>query len=232
MTHRTNQELLRQVARREITPSDATEAMLRADFERSEEGDGPWVRLAWAFMIASFLVLGALLAAPADADGQAPRYTQADGLAAARGCVSESTWRGGSETQDCGGIIQVVESRRAPGEAFTAAIRRTMPRFFGGRTDRLWALHLPYGPITENPEGWPYAYGAAHHSAQWRTVMDRVRGYMLEGVALPCSPQPSSWLGRETDGHVLREHLDSGLWRESDCGGPTVNAFLYRVDVD
>jgi hypothetical protein len=162
---------------------------------------------------------------------QASRWTQDDGLLAAQACVSEATWDGASSTSDCGGIIQVVEARRGEHETFAAALRRTMPRFFGGRTDRIWALHLPFGPIVRNPEGWPYTYGAAHHSRQWAAVMARVHGYMREGVPLPCSPAPISWLGRETDGHVLADRLSSGAWLESSCG-ETRNAFIYQVDLE
>lgn len=201
-----------------------------------ETDDAELYRPSWverAALIAAIILIAVFLwdCFGAVGHGQAPRYSQADGLLAAQACVSEATWAGAATTNDCGGIIAVVEARRGEHETFSAALRRTMPRFTAGTTDRIWALHLPYGPITQNPQGWPYAYGARRHSDQWRAVVDRVRGYMLEGVALPCSPQPISWLGRRTDGHVLAGRLDSGHWRESSCGA-TQNAFLYMTDVD
>lgn len=221
----TNSEILQKIARRELTPEDATTIMLADD----ERRDGP-LHASWIEILSTIIAVVLIVAFFCGSIGhsQAPRWTQSDGLFASQACVHEADF---DSLGDCGGIIQVVESRRRSGETFSAALRRTMPRFTAGRTDRVWALHLPYGPITENPEGWPYTYGAAHHSAQWRAVVERVRGYMLGGVALPCSPQPISWLGRQTDGHVLAERLDSGRWRESSCG-PTSNAFLYLADVD
>jgi len=161
---------------------------------------------------------------------QLPRWTQADGLLAAQACVHEATWAGVS-TNDCGGIIEVVETRRREGETFSSALRRTMPRFTTGRTDRSWALHLPFGPITRNPEGWPFPVGARLHSSAWAGVMARVHGYMRDGVPLPCTPAPSSWMGPGPDGHVIAERLASGRWRTSECG-ETRNVFLYQVDVN
>lgn len=172
------------------------------------------------------LVLAALFITPARS--QAPRWTRADGLLAAQACVHEASF---SSLTDCGGIIQVVETRRAEGETFSAALRRTMPRFARGATDRAWTGELPYGPLTQNPAGWPFQVSARHYSSAWHNVVERVSAYMHELEPLPCSPEPSSWFGRRTDGNVLAEHLASGLWREAECG-ETVNAFLVRLDVD
>lgn len=214
----TTQEILQKVALRELTPERAAEIMLEPELPA-------WPSSAlWLLALAVLAAVG--LFWPGVGHSQAPRYTAADALDGSRACVSEATWLGGS-SPECGGIIQVVESRRHEGESFRSALHRTMPRFFGGRTDRLWALRLEFGPIRQNPEGWPYTYGAAHHSHDWHEVYERVTEYMNGTRPLPCSPQPSSWLGRETDGHVLADRLASG-WREVDCGGPTVNAFIAR----
>lgn len=164
------------------------------------------------------------------AHGQEPHFVRTDGLLAAQACVHEATW-GGARSGDCGGIIQVVETRRRPGETFSSALRRTMPRFARGATDRAWVSELPYGPLTRDPVRWPFRVPAAHYSDAWRAVLHRVSEYMHGLEPMPCTPAPSAWFGRRTDGNVLAARLDSGRWREADCG-ETANAFLYAIDVD
>lgn len=158
------------------------------------------------------------------------RYSRGDVLLAAQACVHEATWAGGTETVDCGGIVQVVLNRQNEGETFASALRRTMPRFFAGRSDRAWARHLTFGPMRENPPGWPYTtVSIRNYDASWRAVFVRTMRY-LEGVeALPCPDPVVGWMGRETDHRALERRLSSGFWRVSDCG-PSRNVFLYQYD--
>lgn len=184
-----------------------------------------------AFLVAATLSVAATLLVPVRLHAQTSAYTPADALLAARACVHESTWVGGAATNDCGGIIQVAEMRRRPTETFAQALRRTMPRFAAGATDRAWVLGLPAAPMTRNPQGWPFQVSAQHFDGAWHAVYARVVGYMRGREPLPCSPEPSRWFGRQTDGHHLAAALDSGMWREAECG-PSANAFLYGVDID
>ena len=166
------------------------------------------------------------------AAAQATRYSLADALLAAQACVHEATWAGGrGGTADCGGIIQVAEHSRAPGETFSSALRRRMPRFAAGTSDRAWVLGLPAGPLRVAPAGWPFRVPARHYAPAWSGVFARVSDYMHEREPLPCSPEPMGWFGRETDGDALAARLATGLWRESDCG-TTHNAFVYQIDPD
>jgi len=172
-------------------------------------------------------VLAALSFVVTPAQSQAPRWTRADGLLAAQACVHEADM---ISLNDCGGIIQVIENSRAVGESFSHALRRRMPRFAAGTTDRAWVSGLAWGPIT-TLEGWPFLVPARHYSDAWHGVLARVNAYMHGLEPLPCAPEPSSWFGRQTDGNVLAARLASGRWREAECG-ETRNAFLYAVDVD
>jgi len=190
-----------------------------------------WILLAAVLLAAAISDCGDRSSALAQGR---PRFTSDDGILAARACVHEATWAG-AVTNDCGGMIQVVETRRREHETFSAALRRTMPRFSAGRTARAWVLSLPAGPLTADPIGWPYPYEASTHAREWRGVYERVRDFMQGARALPCAPEPSMWFGRVTDSRALEARLSSGLWREAECGEGTArtrNAFLYGVDPD
>lgn len=164
------------------------------------------------------------------------RFTRSDRLLASQACAHEATFAG-AHTVDCGGILQTVMERRRPvryvghrrfpAETFERALARTMPRFYAGITGRSWTRFLPTGPIRDNPRGWPYAYEARHHNEEWLAVNLRVAGFMRGSEPLPCSPSPSRWFGRTTDGEALRETLAEGRWCEAICG-ESRNAFLTR----
>lgn len=192
--------------------------------------DGEDMREILTLMMAALVAMSAAHCGERTADAQPSRFTREDGLLAARACVHEATWAG-ARTGDCGGMIQVVEARRRDGEPFASALRRTMPRFSAGATARAWTLRLPAGPMHADPIGWPYPHAARVHDAEWLAVFSRVRDYMSGTLPLPCTPEPSAWLGRATDGDVLAARLATGFWREADCG-ETRNAFLYRYDPD
>lgn len=157
------------------------------------------------------------------------RYSRDEVLLAAQACVHEATWAG-AQTVDCGGIVQVVLNRQNEGESFAAALRRTMPRFARGVTSRSWARHLVFGPMAQNPPGWPYStVHIRNYDASWRAVFVRTMRY-LEGVeALPCPDPVVGWMGRETDHRALERRLSSGFWRVSDCG-ESRNVFLYQYE--
>lgn len=184
-----------------------------------------------AFLLAVALSIGAAFLVPVRLHAQETRFAPSDALLAARACVHESTWAGGSSTNDCGGIIQVAENSRRDGETFAQALRRRMPHFAAGTTDRRWVHGLPAGPLARDPQGWPFRVPAHHFDEAWHAVYSRVVGYMRGREPLPCSPEPTRWFGRQTDGRHLAAALDSGLWREADCG-PSANAFLYGIDPD
>lgn len=185
------------------------------------------------FILLSALAL-ALATVPVGAQDDAPerpydyRFTRGDLTLASQACVHEATWAGASITGDCGGILQVVMSRRHEHERFEDALRRTMPRFYAGATTRSWTRHLPFGPIRVNPPGWPYEYPASHHSEDWHAVNIRVSHYMRGEEALPCSPEPVRWFGRTTDHAQLVSALARG-WEEAECG-ESRNVFLYRPE--
>ena len=169
-------------------------------------------------------------AAPTRVLSQAPRFTPRDALEAARACVHEATWAGGvGGSADCGGIIQVVETRRRTDESFLSALHRTMPRFAAHSTDRSWVHFLETRVMRDNPPGWPFNVGVQHYDSAWHSVYRRVTGFMHGTEALPCEPDPVGWFGRETDSHALAARLATGLWREAVCG-ETHNAFIYPLD--
>lgn len=153
-------------------------------------------------------------------------FTDADVLYASQACVHEDSWSGGSRNNDCGAMIQVFMEVRRAGETFRDAIRRRMPRFAAGVTDRAWVLNLPSGPIRRSVEGWPYGYPARVHSDDWRSVVFRVHGYLRGSEPLPCEMPPVRWFGRTTDGEQLAAALEDD-WCEAACG-TTANAFLHR----
>lgn len=165
------------------------------------------------------------------------RFTRGDRLLAAQACAHEATFAGAERTGDCGGILQTVMERRRPArlvdghrrraDTFEEALARTMPRFYSGRTTRSWTRHLPAGPLRLDPPGWPYDYPARVHDDSWLAVNQRVAGYMRGAEPLPCSPSPSRWFGRMTDGDALTRTLAEGRWCEARCG-ESLNAFLTR----
>lgn len=150
--------------------------------------------------------------------------TPEDILRATQGCVHETTWAGG-RTTDCGGIVQVIQNSRRPGESFSSAISRRMPRFFGHSTRRTWVLYLQPGPIQTNPEGWPYDVPMSEFSSEWNSVYTRTREYMTGAKSLPCRKQPIRWFGRVTDADRLAAALASGDWVDAECGNSR-NMFL------
>ena len=160
----------------------------------------------------------------------ASAYSDADAHLLARACVHESDWYGGTYN-DCGGMLQVIEQRRASGETFRSALLRTMPRFARGTTDRPWPMGLPNGPIVRNPAGWAAPSGASVYSGRWERVLARVRSFMSSAEPLPCDARPWHWFSPRTDGRQITDRLFSGQWRVADCG-MTRNVFMYRVDVD
>jgi len=167
-----------------------------------------------------------------------PGVTRADALLAARACAHESTFRGGrGGTYDCGAQIDVIQTRRRPGETFSHALLRTMPRFAARTTSRSWVHALPDGPIRGEIPGWPYAYPARHDSEAWHSVYQRVTDFMLGREPLPCAQHPEHWFSRRVDHEALQARLDSGRWVEADCnpgGAPetqTLNAYLTRARV-
>ena len=181
-------------------------------------------RLLFVF-IPIALILLAVCVARAD-------YSTRDAVLVARACVHEATWAGGIDgTNDCGGIIQVVESRREERESFASALARTMPRFNRRSTDRAWVHAFGLRPVRRDPPGWPSLVPASNFSERWQSVLARVQGLLGEREPLPCVEQPSRWFGRRTDHERLEAVLATGEWREADCG-PTRNAFLYAVDVE
>ncbi len=231
--HQSNSEILAMVARREITPVEAADALLE-EADLDVEADGPWARLGTALMLAVLLILSAMLAVPS-ADGQAPRWTARDIQMETLACIHENDWVGGlGGTADCGAQIQVIENSRDGTESFTSALLRRMPHFAARTTSRSWVWDLRPNMIA-NPPGWPFPTPAIHYRDSLHSVFLRVQGFMRGEEALPCRQEPISWLGRRTDGHVIAERLDSGLWREADCdrGGPrTREAYLYQIDPD
>lgn len=165
-----------------------------------------------------------------------PGITRADALLESRACAHESTFRGGiGGTFDCGAQIQVIQTRRRPGETFSHTLLRTMPRFAAHTTSRSWVHGLPDGPIRGEVVGWPYAYPARHDSAAWGSVFARVTAFMRGREPLPCAQPPEQWFGRRVDHDALQARLDSGRWVETDCnpgGAPetqTLNAYLTRT---
>ena len=150
--------------------------------------------------------------------------TQEDILKATQGCVHETTWAGG-HTNDCGGIVQVIQNSRRPGETFSSAISRRMPRFFGRTTNRTWVLDLQPGPVQDDPQGWPYDVPMSAFSSEWNRVYTRTRGFMTGVHALPCRRQPIRWFGRVTDADRLAAALASGDWVDAECGNSR-NVFL------
>jgi len=164
-----------------------------------------------------------------DAASLPSRYSRRDVLLAAQACVHETTWAGAA-TGDCGGIVQVVEARRAEHERFEVALARTMPRFYAGTTSRAWTRGLRAGPITTLP-GWAAPVPASAYTDEWHEVYVRTANFMLGREALPCAETPRRWFGRATDHEALERTLATGEWREAHCG-ETRNAFLYSVDVD
>jgi len=155
----------------------------------------------------------------------------ADIVRASQACVHETTWAGReSGTVDCGGIVQVIQNSRRPGESFTRALARRMPRFFHGTTDRSWVLGLRPGPVRANPIGWPYAVSMRAFDSEWNSVYARTRGFMLGTEALPCTLEPVRWFGRTTDSAHLAAALESGNWVEAQCG-ESRNAFLAPAPV-
>lgn len=150
--------------------------------------------------------------------------SQEDILMATQGCVHETTWAGG-HTNDCGGIVQVIQNSRRPGESFSSAISRRMPRFFGGRTNRTWILGLQPGPVEDSPEGWPWDIPMSEFSSEWNAVYSRVREYMTGVRSLPCRRPPIRWFGRVTDAARLAAALASGNWVDAECGNSR-NVFL------
>lgn len=183
-----------------------------------------------AITLALASTLASITVAQEDADAPLPsRYSRRDVLLAAQACVHETTWAGAT-TGDCGGIVQVVEARRAEHERFEAALARTMPRFYAGTTSRAWSRALRAGPITTLP-GWRASVPARAYSDHWHEVYVRTANFMLGREALPCAETPRRWFGRATDHEALERALASGQWAEAHCG-ETRNAFLYAVDVD
>lgn len=167
-----------------------------------------------------------------------PGVTRADALLESRACAHESTFEGGvGGTYDCGAQIQVIQTRRRPGETFSHALLRTMPRFAAHTTSRSWVHYLPDGPIRGDVLGWPYPYPARHDSERWHSVYQRVSDFMLGREPLPCAQSPEQWFGRRVDHEALQARLDSGRWVEADCnpgGSPetqTLNAYLTRVRI-
>lgn len=157
---------------------------------------------------------------------------QADALLAAQACLHENSYAGGiGGTTDCGAQISVFLARRNRGESLSDVILRTMPRFAAGTTSRAWVRAMPWGPLRENPPGWPALYPARHDDDRWHSVVLRVRGFLSGREPLPCVSPPHEWLGRVTDGDVLAERLRRGFV-EIDCSGgsprQTLEAYIAR----
>jgi len=143
--------------------------------------------------------------------------TQADYLLASQACVHENSWRGGiGGTFDCGAQIQVFLTRRFAHEPLAHVIARLMPRFTARTTDRSWVLELPYGPLREDPPGWPALYPARHDDDAWHAVVLRVRGFLSGREPLPCARAPEAWFGRYVDHEAIEHRLTLG-WEEIDC---------------
>jgi hypothetical protein len=144
--------------------------------------------------------------------------------------VHETTWAGAT-TGDCGGIVQVIEARRAEHERFESTLARTMPRFYSLRTTRAWTRALRAGPIASTLPRWASPVPPSAYSDEWHAVYTRTANFMLRREALPCAETPLRWFGRATDHEALERTLASGAWREANCG-ETRNAFLYAVDAN
>lgn len=166
-----------------------------------------------------------LIALPARADDL--HLSRTERLMMARACVHESDF---DSTRDCGAMMQVVSARRRDGESFGSALRRTMPRFSAGITDRAWTLALPEGPLRA-VAGWPWRVSPGAYSAAWATVRARVDAFARGSEPLPCDAAPWHWFSPRTDGRAIRTRLDSGLWRVAACGSVR-NVYLYEADVD
>jgi hypothetical protein len=160
--------------------------------------------------------------------------TRADALLAAQACVHENSWQGGiGGTFDCGAQIQVFVTRRLAHEPFQHVIERLMPRFAAGRTTRSWVRQLPFGPMREDPPGWPALYPARHDDELWHGVFTRVSGFLRGREPLPCAQPPEAWFGRYVDHEAIEHRLTLG-WREIDCnpgGSPatqTLEMYMAR----
>lgn len=148
-----------------------------------------------------------------------------EALWVSRLCAHETTFSGG-QTNDCGGILQVL---RNSGGGVGAVIRRT-PRFFGGRTERAWARHLMPNQ-RYNPPSWPETWpGFSVYTAAWHNTYTRTVDYVTGQRELPCTGRPMHWLGW-APGDMRARHLHTEVlrdWRTVECGD-TINEFFEHV---